>query len=289
MTAPAQTLELIEIPITEIARPNHSLILADIKFLATLKTVEATVASLTITDAQSAQCAADLLTRLTSAGSALEKQRVALKAPYLTLMKAIDEAAKAPAFRIEAAKRTLSTAQTNFAIAQRKLAEEAERARQAELDRLERLRLAEEKAAREKAARIAEDLRLKQEADAKAAEAARVAGLPPPPPPIVEEVWDEEVPEAPQKTETEKQIEAVRYAPAPVVVKASGVREIVVLYPHCEDINKVPDAFVKKEFKLAAVQATFCRGWKDGDTLPVLDGVRFEIQRSTVSTGKSGF
>lgn len=288
MTAPAQTLELIEVSIAEIARPNHSLIVADSKFMATLKQVEATVATLKITDTQSSQQAADLLSRLTSAGTALEKSRVQIKAPYLNLMRAVDDAAKAPQARIDAAKRTLSSAQVVYSAEQRRLAEEAEKARQAELRRLEAIRLAEEKAAKEKADKIAQELRLKQEADAKAAEEARLAGLPVPEP-VIEEVWEEEAPEPIVKTATELAIEAVRFAPVAAPVKAQGVREVTTLVPFITDVNLLPDCFVEKSAKIAAIRSTFCSGFRKGDKLPELRGCRFDVQTTTQSTGKAQF
>jgi len=285
----AQTLELIEVPISEIARPNHSLILADASFMTTLKQVEGTVAAIKITDAQSAQQAADLLTRLTKAGSALEKQRQALKAPYLTLMTQIDAAAKGAANRIDSAKRTLSKLQTDFAIEQRRIAEEQERLRQAELRRLEEQRQAEEKAAKEKADKIAADLKAQQEAAAKVAEAARLAGLPVTPVLVIED-WGDDLPAAPiQKTAIELEIERVKFAPAPVVAKPSGVRIITTLFPFVENVALLPDMFVDRIPKIAAIRSTFCAGFKPGDPLPVLSGCRFEIQTSTQSTGKAQF
>ncbi len=284
----AQTLELVEIPIAEIARPNHSLILADNKFLSTLRTVEATVAGLKITDAQSAQQAADLLQRLTSAGTTLEKSRTMLKAPYLALMKQIDEAARAPQARIDVAKRSLSQAQTAFAQEQTRIAREAEQKRLADIAALEAKLAKERKDAADKAALIAEQVRKEQEQKAAEAEKARIAGIVP----VEEENWDlpaEPVPEVVQKTETEKQIEAIRHAPAPVVAKPSGIREVVTLYPHLVDIDQVPDCFVQKTLRLAQIQSVYCKGFKDGDKIPVVSGIRFEVQRTTQSTGRGGF
>lgn len=275
MTAPAQPLELVEIPIAEIARPNHSLILADANFMSTLKQVEGTVASIKITDAQSAQQAADLLTRLTKAGTALEKQRVALKSPYLTLMTQIDAAAKGASNRIDAAKRTLSKLQTDFAIEQARIAREAEEQRKRDLAALEAKLAQERKDAEEKARKIAEELAAK----------APVAAA------VEEENFDECFPTVypMEKTETEKAIEAVKFAPAPAVVKPTGLREVVTLFPHLVDINIVPDMFVTKTLKLAALQSTFCRSHKKGDKFPECPGIRFEEQITHVSTGKAGF
>lgn len=285
----ALTLEIVEVNISPLARPTHSLIVADAAFMTTLSSVEATVSTLKIHDAQSAQQAADLLTRLTGAGRVLEKTRTDLKAPYLALNKTIDDAARGPQARIERLKRTLDTAQTAFSAEQARLAREAEAKRQADLRALE-LKLAQEKKeVDDRAAAIAEQVRKQAEAAEEARKQAVAAGIPI----VEEEVWGEEevtVPdEPPQKTETEKAIEAVRFAPAVAVVRSSGVREVVILYPFVVDIDQVPDPFITKTFKLAAVQATYCRGWSDGDKLPECPGVRFDIQRSTQSTGRTTF
>ena len=289
MTAPAQTLELVSVDIAPIARPTHNLIVADAAFLSTLKAVEATVAALKITDAISLQAAADMQARLTTAGKTLENTRVQLKAPFLALNKQIDAAAQPVQLRIDLAKRALSIAQTNYVAEQRRLAEEAERARQAELRRLEAIRVAEEAAAKKKADEIAEQVRKQNEAAAKLAEEARLAGLP-----VVviaeEENWDEiEEPVTVMKSATELEIERLKYAPVAAPVKAQGVREVVVLFPIVRDVSKLPEMFFTRTAKLAAIQSVFCKGWRDSDPIPVLDGVEFEVQRSTQSTGKGAF
>lgn len=288
MNNTAETLELIEVPIADIARPTHSLIVADSKFLASLKTVESTVAAFKITDAVSLQAAADLQTRLTGAGGLLERTRVQLKAPYLALNKMIDAAAQPVQARIDLAKRALSVMQVNYSAEQRRLAEEAERNRQAELRRLEQIRLQEEAAAKKKADEIAEQVRLKNEAATKLAEQARIAGLP-----VVqaveEECWDAPEPVVVMKSETEVAIDRLKYAPVAAPVKAQGVREVVTLFPHLVDINLVPEPFITKTLKLAAIQATFCRSFKKGDKIPECSGIRFEVQESTVATGKGAF
>jgi len=289
MSDPAQPVEIVEVSIAEIARPSHSLILADGAFLATLRTVEATVASLKITDAQSSQQAADLLGRLTKAGTALEKQRQELKRPYLDLMSKIDAAAKAPAERIAQAKRTLSSLQTTFAQEQARIAREAEEKRQKEIKELEEKVAREKKEAEEKAAKIAADLKAQQEAADKVRAEAEKAGLPV----VVVEDWDEAPAPEPftiVKTEAEVALERVRFAPAPVATKAPvGVRTVVTLFPHVEDVNLLPDYFIEKTAKIAAIRSTFCNGWKEGDKIPECAGVRFEVQRSTQSTGRSTF
>lgn len=276
MTSPSTELEVIEVPIDVMAKPSHPLILASRGFLSTLKDVETQVATLKITDATSAQLAAMLQNRLTGAGKKLNEDRLELKRPYMEMGAKIDELAKAPAARINAAKETLSKIQTDYAIEQQRVAKEAEKARQAELDRLEKIRQDEAKA---EAARVAELERQVKEA----AEKAKAKGV------KILDFEEEDEPAQPMPpTQTEQKIAALS-APVAAAPRPAGVRMKVVLYPHIEDISRLPDVFIEKTAKLAAIQATYCRGWKDGDPLPVLAGVRFEVQRSTESTGRAQF
>ncbi len=257
-----------------VVAPPLPLILADSAFLSTLANVEQQVATLKIVDAQSSQQAADLLTRLTAAGKKLDATRAELKRPFREIAEKIDAAAREPAARIEQAKTTLKTASTAFELEQQRIASEAEKKRQAELARLEKIRLAEEAEAKRKADEIARQL-----AEANAKQNA----------PVMEIQFDD-VPEEPApKTETEKAIEAVKFAPAPVAAKPTGVRYKVTLKAVVEDVNKLPDCFVTKIANLRGIQSTFCAGWKEGQPLPVLAGVRFEIERTTESTGRAVF
>lgn len=273
-------LELILPAIT----PALPLVLADRKFLTTLATVEQQVAALKITDAATQQLAADLQIRLTGAGGALEKERKAIKQPFLDKCSEIDAAARPVALRIDTAKAVVKKALTDFAVEQARLAAIAEAARQAELRRLEAVRIAEEAAARAKAdelARIAAKALDDREA---AAEAARMANLPPP-----VEVMDmgDDCPDEPApKTETEKAIEAVRYAAPVAVAKPVGVTMRTRLVLRVVDVSKVPDVFVVRTANEQAIKATYCNGWVKGQPLPVVPGCEFTVEETAVSTGR---
>ncbi len=250
--------------------PPAPFTLATQGFLATLAQVEADIKAMTVTDAESAQAAANLQTRLTAAGTALERQRKALKDPFIEAGRAIDNAAKAPAARIEAAKSKIKVLLTEFDNAERAKAAEAERVRQAELLRLEEQRRTEE----------AERKRKEDEAKAAADALAKASQV---------EVMDFDDAPPPAPTETEKAIQAIQSAPAVVAAKPSGVRFRVLLVATVTDISKLPDQFIEKTAKMAAIRATYCNGYKDGDPLPVVPGVKFEISRSPVSTGAPQF
>lgn len=247
-------------------------VLADTAFLSTLATVEHQVAELHVTDATTAQLAAELQSRLTSAGNQLEKARKALKQPFIDAGRAIDAAALAPANRIDAAKATLKAELAAYDAEQRRKAEEAERERQRKLRELEAQRQREAEAQRKKEEEAAEVAR-------KAAEASKVE---------VVEIEDDE-PAAPPpvvKTETEKAIDALKYAPVVAAPAPVGITYRTTLTVTVIDLNALPDMFIEKTPRLQAIKATFVTGWREGSPLPECPGVKFELKREPVSTGR---
>lgn len=258
--------------------PPLPLVLADSVFLSALKQVEGQVATFKITDAQSAQAAADLQTRLTNAGTKLEKARVALVAPYLAQQRAINTAAEGPADRITAAKKTLSNLQTAWAVEQQRLARIAEQKRQDELRALEQQRVKEAEA---EAARVAELQRQADEVAATAAKGVKIFDFD-------AEDEPEPTPEPVQPTPTEERIAQLQAAPVVVAPKPVGVRLVVKLVATVIDVGALPDIFVVKTAKMAALSAAYCSGWKEGMAIPVCPGVKFEAVSSTQSTGRGG-
>lgn len=250
-------------------------VLADTAFLSTLATVERQIAELIVKDAATAQLAAELQSRLTNAGNQLEKARKQLKQPFIEAGRAIDAAAEAPANRIDAAKSALKAQLASYDAEQRRIAAEAERERQRQLRELEAQRQREAEAQRQKELEAAEVAR-------KAAESSKVEVL---------DVDDDEPAEpAPVvKTETEKQIEALKYAPVAVAAAPVGITYRTTLTVTVIDVNKLPEMFIEKTPRLRAIQATFCAGWKEGMPVPELDGATFEVKREPVSTGRRTF
>lgn len=261
-----------------LALPPAPYLLASPKFLTTLAEVEDQVASLAlIADPAQAQLAAGLQTRLTTAGSELEKARVALTAPFLDAQRAIKAAADGPQARIAAAKIALSKSLTTYTLAEQAKARAAEEARQRELAALELQRQKEQEAEEQRQAE------LQKQADEVAAAAAKG--------PRVFDFDEEDAPppEPIKPTATEERIAAIQAAPVVAVPKPSGVKLVVKLVATVVDINLVPDIFIKKEVKLAAINTTYCAGWRPGSPIPVCPGVKFEQENSTVSTGRQGF
>lgn len=256
--------------------PPMPMVLADQKFLATLNEVEAQVNAVKIVDAQSAQHAANLQARLTGAGKKLNEARLATKRPFLDMSALIDDIAKVPNDRIETAKAKLRHAQIEWDTRQRQAAADAEAARVKELDRLEKLRVAEAEEAKRKADELAKA----------AAEAAKKSTLP-----VMDvDFGDDPLPPPPvQKTETEKKIEAVKFAPAAVIEKPAGLAFRTSLRFKVESMTDLPDTFIIKTVNEMMIRSTFCTGYKEGEPLPVCPGVSFYVERTPISTGKSTF
>ncbi len=232
-------------------------------FMSTLAAVEAEIAGITITDTESAQAAANIQSRLTSAGTTLERQRKALKQPFADAGKAIDDAARGPQDRIEAAKTAVKAKLAAFDAAERKKAADAEAKRQDELRKL-----------REQQEREAAEARKKADEAARIAAESAVPSM---------DLGDDE------PTETEQKLAALEAAPAVVAPKPAGVSMRVLLVATVVDIEKLPAQFVTKTANMTAIRAKHCAGWKDGDPLPVCEGVKFEVSRTPVSTGRPQF
>lgn len=234
--------------------PETPLVLCTAGFLTTLAKVERDVAAHKITDAASNQAAADMLVRLTEAGKKLEDARRTLKAPFEQKSKEIENAAKGPMDRIEAAKRLIKTKATDYALAERQRAEKAEAERRAEIARLEKL-------AKE--------------------EAAKAPKLP-----VIE---DDDIVLPPPKSEAQKALEAAKAAPAIVHEAPKGVIYKARLVVASIDVTKLPEKYVTRIANETAIRQAHCVGWKDGQPIPELAGVSFRVDRQMVSSGKVEF
>jgi hypothetical protein len=251
--------------------PALPLILADSSFVEHLDAVEKMVSEIVVTDASSQQLAATVLNGLTKDAKQIEDQRVSLAAPFLAIQRAIMDAAKPVQTRITVIKSTLNQKLLAFQQAEAERARKAEAERQAELARLEKIRQKEE------ADRLA-----KEEADRKAA-AALAAKLP-----AEDDNLDipEDAPAPLPPTKVEQQIAAVRYAPAIAPARAAGIKYVVAL-KH-EVLNA---ALLPREFQIISaddrkIRAMYCVGYKEGQPLPQVPGVRFVVEKNIAGTGR---
>lgn len=96
-------------------------------------------------------------------------------------------------------------------------------------------------------------------------------------------------PEPPAKTEVQRQLEAVVHAPAVVEQKPSGVRHIARLRIKSINVAELPELFLVITANEAKLRSTFVVGWKDGDPIPEVSGVVFEVERTVASSGRDVF
>lgn len=275
--------------------PAAPFTLVDQTFMAALAVAELKAARLKISDQASAQDAAALQAELTKAGVALEKERVALLRPFLDAQNAINAAAKTASSRIALTKGAVNAQLVSWDTAQKKLAEEAEKLRQAqiereaaerqaEINRLEKLRREELAEAERKAAEL---LKAQQAAAASAPPpSAAMISLDDDAPAPVEEIDD--APPPAEVSDTERQLVSLRHTPysAPPLVpapKVSGIAFRSTLKIASINVAGLPDSFVTRIANEKLLRDTYITGWKEGSPLPACPGVVFQISTTPVS------
>jgi len=155
----------VEIPAESITRKTEA--------LATASAVKA------VSDAASQKQAADALRTVTALLKAVEDSRKQIKEPVLAAGRNIDETARTFASPLEVEKARLGELLAGFERVERRKVEEAERARQAEIRRIEAERLKAEREAQEAARKAQEEAariereRIKAQQDASNAENAQ--------------------------------------------------------------------------------------------------------------------
>jgi hypothetical protein len=243
--------------------PSSPQVLVNNAFVRELTSAEELVDGLEILSENNLQLSANLFNNLTKAASKLEDARTTLKAPFIDYGRKIDAAAAAVAQRIAAVKSALNVKMRDFREKQAAIAREAEQKRQEELRRLEQQRLAEER----------ERQRLADE------EAARIRAAQP----KIAAVELDLPPDEP--TPVEQKIAEVQAAPAIVAPKPQGVRYDITLKFEVEDVSKLPDAYVTKSANLSKIRG-LTAGYREGQPLPVVPGVRFFEDRQFRGTGR---
>lgn len=256
---------MIEQIVVTAALPPAPFVLVDSAFMAALALCEAKTGAIKIIDQASAQAAGSLLGQLTRHGTDLEKARKALKEPFLEIGRKIDTTAQVAASRIDFSKRVLKNSLASWEEIQFAKAREIERARQEELARLEKERVREAEEAARKAAEIAASA-VQTDLD--------LTDL------------DFDLEPAP-KTEIEKKIEEVKFAPVVATAKPKGVRSELMLKFKVADLNALPEPFIIRTANERLVRETYCVGWKEGAPMPSVPGVNFYTDRVISSTGRS--
>ena len=216
--------------------------------VARIEDIAATAEVMSVTDAESAQAAADFMRSATALGKEIESARTEANAPALALQRAINAAVKEPAAKLDAAKRTL----------QRKVgewqAEQDRKRRETEVLRLKEL------------ARIEAEKRKAEDEQRRREEEALEANLPPPPP-------------MPATVAQEVVLPAVPL----VAPKIAGVRMRSTLVFEVVDSTQLPEALTVRLPDSAKIRAQFCQFWREGDPIPDVPGLRFSVDRKAVS------
>jgi hypothetical protein len=248
--------------------PPVPLVIANEPFLKQLHFYEERIKVMAVESPEAAQQAAEILTSMTKAGTLLNKTRLALNRPFLDIGKAINATAAEVDARIETVKTIVKKHLNAWTELENARLRKEEEARQAELAKLEAQRLKEE-----------------AEAAAKAAELAAKAAPP------IDEIEFDEAPEVaePEKTETEKAIERVKFAPAPVASQPSGIRHRSRLLFNVYDVAKLPEQYILRTPNERLIRDAYVTGWKDGDPIPMLPGVSFKVDKTVESTGRGAF
>lgn len=218
--------------------------------------------AIVIASPDDADAAAKLLVDVSNLSRLIESRRVTVKQPFLDAGRKIDDAVKPYATALDAATRAIKPKLAAWQAEQETIAREAEAKRQAELRRLE--------AEREKAAR--------DEAEAQK-RAAQEAG---------NEFADFDVTIAQQKQAQTAAAQA-NLASARMIVqpaKPAGIQYRTTLKAEVLDVAKIPTAFVIVTANMEAIRKNFCVGWKEGDPLPSLPGVRFTADKQAVVSGR---
>lgn len=240
--------------------PSPLLVVAG-ESIARVATLQAHATALEVKTADDAQAASALLIEVQQLSKLIEGRRVEAKAPFLDMGKRIDAAVKP---HTEALNRVASVIRPKLAqwqAEQERLASEAERKRQAEIARLEEERKKKEREAAEaqkRAATASPDDFADVDADLAAQRAANA------------------------------QVAVANLATARQIVqpaKPAGVSFRTTLGFTVTNVNALPSSLVIVTPNEAKIRADFCHGWKEGDPLPVVPGVTFTVNKTTVVTG----
>lgn len=60
----------------------------------------------------------------------------------------------------------------------------------------------------------------------------------------------------------------------------------VTLRPTVTDVHLLPSSLVIVTANEAEIQRLFCAGWREGSPLPTVPGIKFELHREPIATGR---
>lgn len=269
---PKVTVEPLEV-VTE--TPGSKVVLAPSALVEKINVLGQEAGAIVIDSGNAAEIAAKLLTEVATIAKQLETTRQQVKAPFLAICNAIDAAAKKPAGTLTLAGNAVRVKLSKWQEECDRRAREEEAKRQQELQRLERERLAIEKAQRE-------------------AEAARQAAAAKPATVANDEFADFDAiaaEDSATRAHAEKEKLAAASArlqetAAVVAPKPAGVSFTKVLKCEVVDVRRLPEHLVIVTANEAAIRVAYCIGWKEGAAVPVVPGLRFSVETATRVAGR---
>lgn len=279
-----------------------------------------------VTTAEQAEVMGKTLLDALDTERSLESRRMELKRPLLDLGNRIDALTRTPKDKLAGAIRSMRSLLQTFQRAEQERKDREAQARQDELNRLERERVAaieqlrKEAVAREnaiaQAKKDAEEVERKAVEDAKAtAAAAALAARTPAAPAAEADDMDILLVEDPVVAAREKvnalvveqaafalagpagdaNIQAIEQkqaiilaAPVAVMAKPAGITFRTVLKMKVVDVSKLRSPYSYLVANEPLIRTNYCTGYKDGDPLPVLDGVRFIVDKQPVDARRGG-
>lgn len=291
-------IKAIVVPATNVPAVTDWVVVVEqstMKLIANLAAREKALAQ--VTNGDEANAASAMLQEVTDLGIAIEKSRKEAKDPFWKVGTMIDTAAKEPKADLDTLKASLKTKLRPYNLKVEEERRVAEAQKKAEEERLAK----EQRDAEEALLKAQQAAELAAQQAREAQKAARIAALAP-------------KTEAPPKDDTPapmqasagsvlrsqlvaqaaaanlKQIkEQRREAPKAIVAaappKVLGLATTVTLTPSLVDISRVPETYLKpREVDWAVVRKVHCTGWKDGQELPQVPGLLFEVKRDVRSS-----
>jgi predicted nucleotidyltransferase len=250
--------------------PETPVVLANASTMQVVAQLEASAAAVAkVTDAATDKAAWETLSLATKLEKQIEDSRQKVKAPFYDLGCKIDAAAKTVSARVKAAKAVVQRGLDGYRAEQERQRVLEQQRLQRELEEAHRKRIAAEKALE---AERRENDRLAREAEAAMAK----KNVP---------VFDLDELEEPPVAEARAQVDVVAATRVPAVVaKPAGAQWRVTLNPEVIDARLVPESLLKpREADLVKIRQVYCVGFKDGDKLPEVAGLKFNVQRTPIA------
>lgn len=255
--------------------PVGALTIATGALMAQIAGLADSATEIEITDGASADFAGQCLNRVATLTKQIETARQTVKAPFLAKCSEIDAAAKRPTSTLASASAALRSKLSAWQTECDRRARAEEERRQAELRRIEQERLAAEKAQRD-----AEEAR-RQAAAAPVAAANDFADL--------DDIAAQDAAttaqaEVARLTTAAAQLQETRAVLAPA--RPAGIAFRTTLKFDVTDVHSLPTNLVIVTANDAAIRAAYCTGWREGQPVPSVPGIRFVVEKLPIANAR---